>query len=157
MIDLTTPIIPYVGTGIFKLDSDYNKIKAILQDQNIQYEEEVSEATDVDPPWTTIIISKDGSPKQYSAIELVFAKKRLFKICLCEDFEGALPNGIRTGMNFKEAKKLDPTLQRDKDWDEVFISPGGYFVEYSNRTLDIIIITIFIPAVERDDFYEYKW
>ena len=30
MIDLTTPIIPYVGTGIFKLDASYDEVKALL-------------------------------------------------------------------------------------------------------------------------------
>ena len=117
------------------------------------------EATDVDPPWTVIVICKEGSNPQHSAVELCFAKNRLFKICLCEDFEGSLPNGIHTGMNFNDALKIDTTLEQDEDegWDEIFISPDGYTVEYSNRNLDVIIITVFIPAFERNDFFEYKW
>lgn len=94
MIDLTTPIIPYVGTGIFKLNASYDEVKSLLAEQNISYTEEILEATDVDPPWTVLVICKEGSNPQHSAIELCFAKNRLFKICLCEDFEGTLPNGI---------------------------------------------------------------
>ena len=30
MLDLTTPIISYKGTGIFKLDSNYNEVKKML-------------------------------------------------------------------------------------------------------------------------------
>ena len=60
-------------------------------------------------------------------------------------------------MNFNVAWKIDPKLERDEDWDEVFISPDGYLVEYSNRNLNIVIISVFIPAFERDDFFEYKW
>ena len=157
MIDFTTPITPYEGTGIFKLDSSYDDVKTLLEENNISYEEEVEAATDIDPPLTTIVICKDGSPKQYSAIELYFAKKRLYKICLCEDFKGSLPNGIHTGITIQEAKQIDTNLERDEDWDEIYISPEGYWLEYSNRNLEIIIITIFIPAVEREDFYDYNW
>lgn len=42
------------------------------------------------------------------------------------------------------------------DNDELYESPEGYMVEYSNRNLDIIIITVFIPAFERDDFFKYN-
>lgn len=159
MIDLTTPIIPYVGTGIFKLDSSYDKVKILLQEHNVSYTEEIWKKTGDFCPWTVIVICKEGSNPQYSAVELFFAKNRLFKICLCEDFEGTLPNGIHTGMNFNDALKIDTKLEQDEDegWDEVFISPDGYMLEYSNRNLDIIIITIFIPALERDDFFDYKW
>ena len=157
MIDLTTPIIPYEGTGIFKLDASYDAIKALLQEHNISYTEEIWNKTGDFCPWTVLVICKDESPEEYSAVELFFAKKRLFKICLCEDFEGTLPNGIHTGMNFNEACKVDPKLKEDEDWDDVFISPDGYLIEYSNRTLDIIIITIFIHAFERNDFFEYNW
>ena len=143
MIDFTTPIIPYVGTGIFKLNASYDEVKALLQENNISYKEEIWEATDVDPPWTVLVICKEGSNPQYSAVELFFAKNQLFKICLCEDFEGSLPNGIHTGMNFNDALKIDTNLEQDEDegWDEVFISPDGYMVEYSNRNLDTISLS----------------
>ena len=121
------------------------------------YEEEIWDKTGDYYPWTVLVICKEGSPKEYYAVELFFAKNRLFKICLCEDFEGTLPNGIHTGMNFNVALKIDPKLQQDEDWDEIYISPDGYTVKYSNRNLDVIIITIFIPAFERDDFFEYNW
>ena len=87
---------------------------------------------------------------------LYFAKNQLFKICLCEDFEGKLPNGIHTGMNIKDAKKIAPTLERDEDWDEVFVSPDGYFLEYSNGDLNIIFITIFISEYITDEFENYN-
>ncbi|MBR5914097.1 MAG: hypothetical protein IKZ58_07040 [Selenomonadaceae bacterium] len=157
MIDLTTPIIPYKGTGIFQLNANYDEVKNLLKVNSISYKEEIWNKTDPDHLWNVIVITKEGSPEQYSAIELFFAQKRLFKICLCEDFEGTLPNGIHTGMSIKEAWKIDKKLQQDEDWDEVYISPNGYFIEYSNKNLSIIIITIFITALERDDFFEYNW
>ena len=154
MIDLTTPIIPYEGTGIFKLDASYDEIKSLLTKQNISYKEEIWEATDVDPPWTVIGISKAGE-KDY-AIRITFAKNRLFKICLYDGFEGKLPNGIHIGMSLDEAQRIDPTLTFN-DWDEMFISAKGYWTEDDVNTKKLCWITIFIPAFERDDFFDYKW
>ena len=156
MIDLTTPIIPYVGTGLFKLDASYDEIKSLLAKQDISYKEEIWEATDVDPPWTVIIICKERTFEKYMAIKLFFAKKRLFKICLYEGFEGKLPNGIHIGMPLSEAQRIDPTLTFD-DWDEIFISANGYWTEDDANTKKLCWITIFIPALEHDDFFEYKW
>lgn len=156
MIDLSTPIVPYIGTGIFKLNVSYDEVKTLLAKQNISYKEEVWEATDVDPPWTVIIICKEGSPEKCLAIKLFFAKNRLFRICLYEGFEGKLPNGIHIGMPLDEAQKIDPTLTFD-DWDEMFISANGYWTEDDVYTKKICWIAIFIPAFERDDFFDYKW
>ena len=157
MVDLTTPIVPYKGTGIFQLYSKYDEVKNLLEVNHIPYEEEIWNKTDPRHLWNVLVIKKHGSTTQYSAIELFFAQNKLFRICLCEDFEGTLPNGIHTGMPIKEAWKIDPKLKQDEDWDEVYISSDGYCVEYSNKTLEIVIISIFISAVEREDFYEYKW
>ena len=154
MIDLTTPIIPYEGTGIFKLDASYDEVKALLQELNISYKEEILEATDIDPPWYIIGISKDG--EKNDVIRITFAKNRLFRICLCEGFDGKLPNGIHIDMPLDDALKIDPTLTFD-DWDEMFVSANGYWLEDDADTKKICRITIFIPALERDDFFEYKW
>ena len=154
MIDLTTPIIPYVGTGIFKLDASYDEIKSLLAEQNISYTEEVRQPNDIDPPWYIIGIPKVG--EEFDAISITFAKNRLFRICLYEGFEGKLPNGIHIGMPLDEAQKIDPTLTFD-DWDEMFISANGYWTEDDVYTKKICWIAIFIPALERDDFFDYKW
>ena len=78
MIDLNTPIVPYKGTGIFKLDSDYNETIAQLQAADIEYTEEVWKDNETDPPWTVITISKPDS--QFEAVKLFFAKNRLWWI-----------------------------------------------------------------------------
>lgn len=154
MIDLTTPIIPYVGTGIFKLNSSYDEIKNFLQKNNISYKEEISQPNDIDPPWYIIGIYKNG--EKDDVISLTFAKNRLFRICLYEGFEGKLANGIHIGMSLAEAQRIDPSLTFD-DWDEMFVSDNGYWVEDDIYTNKLCWITIFIPAFERDDFFEYNW
>lgn len=154
MLDLNSKIIPYEGTGIFKLNSEYNQVKKMLENQNIPYNEKISKPNDVDPQWNIIKIYKDGS--EYEAVGLFFAKDRLFKINLCEDFEGILPNGIHTGMTIEEAEKIDKNLSYN-DWEEDFESPEGYWLTYHRKTHLITIISIFIPALERDDFFDYNW
>ena len=150
MIDLTTPIIPYRGTGIFELNADYNEMISRIQAANIGYDVEVREHDDtVDPPWTILTLGEDD-------IELFFAKDRLWKIVLLNSFKGALPNGINLDTSIADAKKIDPKLKFN-DWDEIYESSEGYWLEYSYVTERLSWISIFIPAVERDDFYEYKW
>ena len=149
MLDLTTPIVPYKGTGIFELDASHDEVKSLLKAHNISYVEEVWKVNDTDPPW--IIINNIGDD-----IELFFAKDKLFKIVLLNNFRGALPNGICIGSSIDEAQKLDPHLNFD-DWDEKFISSEGYVLEHDIETRKILVISIFIPALLRDDFYDYNW
>lgn len=154
MIDITTPIIPYKGTGIFNLYDNYSNIKNKLKSLKIRHNEQIQQFNE--KFWKTIDIFKNNTAK-YETMTLYFANDKLFKICLCEDFEGTLPNGIYIGMNFLEAKKIDPKLKRDEDWDEIFESPEGYLLEYSNGTLKIIFISIFIPEFITDAFEDYNW
>ena len=155
MIDLSTPIIPYEGTGIFKLNASYDEVKTLLAEQNISYTEEVSQPNDIDLPWYIIGISKVG--EEFDAISITFAKNRLFRICLYEDFDGKLPNGIHTGMMIEEALEIDKNLSYNDDNDELYESPDGYWLDYHRGTREILTILIFIPAFERDDFFDYKW
>ena len=155
MIDLTTPIIPYKGTGIFKLDASYDEVKTLLAEQNISYTEEVSQPNDIDPPWYIIGIPKIG--EEFDAISITFAKNRLFRICLYEDFDGKLPNGIHTGMTIEEALEIDKKLSYNDDNDELYESPDGYWLDYHMGTRKILTIIIFILAFERGDFFDYKW
>lgn len=150
MIDLATQIIPYVGTGIFKLDSSLDGVKILLKEHDILYDEEirVNQYNPKDLPWTIIEIE--------NVMELFFAKDRLFKIILKGKFSGNLPNGISLDTTIDDAQKIDPTLAFD-DWDEIYISNEGYWVDYDDDTRKLCWIAIFIPALERDDFFEYKW
>ena len=150
MIDLTTPIIPYEGTGIFKLNSSLDEVKELLKEHDIIYDEEtrINRYNSKDPPWIIIEIE--------NIMEFFFAKNRLFKMILKGNFSGSLPNGINLDTTIDEAQKIDPNLIFD-DWDEIFISDNGYWVDYDEDTKKICWITIFIPVLERDDFFEYNW
>ena len=154
MIDLTTPIIPYKGTGIFNLNSTYDTVKNLLKEYKIKHREKILNENLEEPAWTVIDVYASGYP--YEVLQLFFVKGILFKICVWENFEGKLPNGIHTGMNLLEAKKIDPQLKRDDEIDEIFLSSEGYWIEYSNGTLNIINISIFISEFESEDFFDYN-
>ena len=153
MLDLTTPIIPYKGTGIFELNADYSDIVARMQAADIEYAETVREPKNIaggNLPWTIITIGEDD-------IELYFAKGRLFRIVLLNNFKGALPNGISLADTIEEARKLDPMLKVYDLEDGVYDSSEGYLLEDSLVVDKLIAISIFIPALQSDDFFEYKW
>ena len=148
MIDLKTPIIPYEGTGIFKLDKTYNEIKSLLENLAISYNVDTLKSNETDPVWKIIEIE--------NSVELFFAKNRLFKIILKGNFKGSLPNGINLNTTINDAQKIDSTLKFN-DWEEIFESKKGYWVEDDLDTKKLNWITIFIPALERDDFFDYNW
>ena len=153
MLDLTTPIIPYKGTGIFELNADYSDIVARMQAADIDYDEEVRNPANIaggNLPWTIITIGDDD-------IELFFAKGRLFRIVLLNNFKGELPNGISLADTIEEARKLDPMLKVYDLEDGVYDSSEGYLLEDSLVVDKLIAISIFIPALQSDDFFEYKW
>ena len=148
MIDLTTPIIPYEGTGIFRFSESYETIKNKLNELKIPYSEEILDGTGYEIQWTVITVEE--------SVRLFFAKNKLFKIILQNNFKGSLPNGINLDTDIEEAQEIDETLMFN-DWDEIFESDNGYWVEDNLDTKKLLSISIFIPAVERDDFYEYNW
>jgi len=153
MLDLTTPIIPYEGTGIFKLNAHYNDFKKLLEVEKISYNEEVRKYGDKSPQWNILWIYDDG---ENEVMEFFFAKGRLFKIILKGNFKGNLPNGVNLDTTIDDAKKMDSTLKFN-DWEEIFESQNGYWVDYDEETKKLSWITIFIPAAESDDFYNYNW
>jgi len=81
----------------------------------------------------------------------------MFKIYLENGFDGRLENGITLGMKINDAMMLDNTIEYD-DWEEVFTSDRGYWLEDDPEKGVIISITIFIRALEDDDvFFRYDW
>ena len=60
-------------------------------------------------------------------------------------------------MNIIDAESLDPTLQYD-DWEEVYASEQGYWLEDDVESGEVISITIFIKELLDDDvFFKYEW
>lgn len=149
---MTIRAIPFKGFGDFTLYQSVEEAKKTLKNKGIKYSCEVwNNKWGANPvPWTVIRFGDE-------AVNLFFAKDKLFKIYLCEGSDAELPNGIRIGMKMKEALKIDPKLEFD-DWEEDYQSPNGYWIGDNLNNGTIASINIFIKEAEDDDlFYEYKW
>ena len=80
----------------------------------------------------------------------------MYEMYFQNNFKGTLPNGGCIGMDFEQLEKIDPTLKYNDD-EEDFNSKNGYWVLDDIDTKKIVTITIFLPVVETDAFYEYEW
>lgn len=144
-------VVPYKGFDNITFEMSFDEVKKSLQEKQIQFNTEnwPNKGCDPEVPWDIIRIGKD--------ISIFFAKKRMFKIYFENGFSGKLDNGISLGMNIKDAKMIDDTIEYD-DWEEVYTSNHGYWLEDDVESGVIISITIFIKALEDDDvFFRYDW
>ncbi len=142
-------IIPYVGTESIKLYQTIDTVKSFLQSAGISFREELwsAESETVPNPWTVLIV--DGF------ISLFFAKNnKLFKMVFWEGYQGSLPNGISLGIPIEKAVVLDPSLSFD-DWNEVYQSNNGYWLEDNIDTKTVMSISIFIEELLDDDSFDY--
>ena len=144
-------VVPYKGFSDITFDMSFDKVKGLLHDKRIQFNTEnwPNKGCSPEVAWDIIRVGKD--------ISIFFAKNRMFKIYFENSFDGKLENGISLGMTIKDAETIDPTIQYD-DWEEVYSSDLGYWLEDDVETGEIISITIFIKELEDDDvFFRYDW
>ena len=144
---LTDRIIPYEGTESIALYTTLEDVRTMLKGEGYTFRQELWKATTDDPnPFTVIII--DG------VMSLFFAKNmKLFKIILWENYQGCLPNGIRPRMPLVEAQTIDPALSFD-DWNEVYLSSSGYWLEDNLDTKEVMSISVFIKELDDDDLFD---
>ncbi len=150
MMFLNDSIIPYIGTDSFKLGDKLESIRAYLKENRIGFNQSVDPHKGCEPeiPWTFIAIS--------DSITLCFVFEILFEIVLENNYSGKLTNGGCVGMKLSEMQRMDPSLEYNDD-DEDFISKNGYWVTDSIDTGNVESITVFLPEVEREDFFKYEW
>ena len=144
-------VIPYEGFDDITFEMSFKEVKELLREKHVQFNTEnwPNKGCDPEVAWDIIRIGKN--------ISIFFAKGRMFKIYFENGFQGILANGISLGMNIKDAESLDPTIQYD-DWEEVYASEQGYWLEDDVESGEVISITIFIKELLDDDvFFKYEW
>lgn len=145
-------IIPFIGTDSFKLYQNIDETKEILKSSGVSFREEVwsSENETIPNPWTVLIID--------DVISLFFAKNnKLFKIVFWEGYKGSLPNGISLSTSIDEAKDIDSSLLFD-DWNEIYQSEKGYWIEDNIDTKMVLSISIFIKELLDEEIFDYcEW
>lgn len=144
-------IVPYKGFGDITFEMSFDEVKGLLRKKQIKFNTEnwSNKGCDPEVAWDIIRVGRD--------ISIFFARNRMFKIYFENGFSGRLENGISLGMNIKNAKMLDDTIEYD-DWEEVYTSGLGYWLEDDVESGEIISITVFIKELEDDDvFFRYEW
>lgn len=142
-------IIPYVGIESIKLYQKIDEIKTVLKSEGITYREEIwsAESETIPNPWTVLVID--------NTMSLFFAKnEKLFKIVFWDGYRGSLPNGISLGISMESAKAMDSSLRFD-DWEEIYLSDNGYWIEDNVDTQMILSISIFIKELLDEDTFDY--
>ena len=142
-------IIPYEGIESIKLYQKIDEVKLVLQSNGIPYQEEIwsAESETVPNPWTVLVVD--------NLFSLFFAKNgKLFKMVFWEGYQGSLPNGISLGISVKEASSMDSSLSFD-DWNEVYQSDKGYWIEDNVDTSTVMSISIFIKELLDEDNFDY--
>lgn len=148
---LNERIKPYSGIGNITFRMSYDETREYLKANSIKYSVDLWDNKGCDPevPWKIIRID--------DCISLFYAKGKMFKICLENNYTGLLENGIRIGMSINEAQEIDPSIIFEDD-EEYYSSDLGYWLEDDIETKAIISITIFIKEILDDDlFFSYQW
>ncbi len=125
------------------------EVKSVLQFSGILFREEIwsAESETIPNPWTVLVIN--------NVMSLFFAKNgKLFKIVFWEGYQGSLPNGISLGIPIDEAKSLYSSISFD-DWNEIYQSENGYWIEDNIDTKTVLSVSIFIKELLDDDNFDY--
>ncbi len=145
-------LIPNVGIKNIKIGMNFENVREILEEENIDFIIEEHKENDTgDAKWFYIVI------KDY--MTFYFAKNVLWKIDVKGKFNGKLNNGIKLGMNIKDVLKLDKFLKFD-DWEDNYISSNSYLLECDYKSNKVVYIAIGIKEAISNDidaFYKYDW
>lgn len=142
MIDVYAPIIPFKGLGGIKLYSTLDEIKPLLEGEEVLVENQHGE-------WTRYEVKN----KAY----LFFHNKsnKLFKITTLPNYRGAF-NNIGTNTTEEELTSLDSSFLYD-DFEEVFESPKGIFMQSNPLTHKFSWISVYIKELDSPEFDAGQW
>lgn len=152
MIDLLKENVEYLnGLESIKLYSNYDDVVKMLKSNNIEYKCEFWPNKGCTPeiPWKILRIN--------DSISLFFAKDKLWKIYLENNYQGSLNNGIKLGMKLDEVLSIDSSLKFD-DWEEVYMSNNCYDIEDNIDDGTVMSISVFIKEMlDEELFFKYEW
>ena len=143
MLDISAPIIPFEGFGEIKLYSTRNELNGLLESEDV-------ESMIINGEWIRYDIQ--------NSIELFFHLKnnKLFRITTLDHYKGKLFEKIGVGTTEEEMLKVEPSFVYD-DFEEVWESDKGVFIEMDAETGKVRWISVYIPEMNLPCFEECKW
>lgn len=141
-IDIFAPIIPFKGFGEITLYSTRYKLRELLEGPNVSKK--------VLNDWIRYDID--------DSVELFFHQKndKLFRITTLDNYKGKLFEKIGVGTTKTEMLKAEPSFVYD-DFEEVWESEKGVFIEMDAETNKVRWISIYISELELENFEECEW
>ena len=143
MLDINAPIIPWVGLGNIKLYDNIKNLRIIIAQDDIK-----------GLLYDKFLVRYELKDKIYLFFNLLNGK--LFKITALKNYEGTVLNQIKIGMSSKELLKMDSSFEYD-DFEEVYDSKKGVFIETDPETDEIRWISVFIKELESPQFMQAEW
>lgn len=143
VLDINAPIIPYDGFGEIKLYSTRDELKDVLLLKDV-------EIVILNEKWIRYDIQ--------NCIELFFylVNNKLFRITTLDNYKGKLFGKIGVGTTEEDLLNMEPSFIYD-EFEEVWESSKGVFIEMDAETNKVKWISIFIPELNSDEFENCEW
>ena len=142
-IDINAPIIPFEGLGGIKLYSAKETLKEILSTSKVS-SKKLFEDT----------IRYDIKNQIFLFFNMV--NDKLYKITATGEYKGKVFGKIGIGMTETELLEAEPSFVYD-DFEEVWISNKGIFIEMDPETNTVMWISVYIPELGMKDFDKGEW
>lgn len=81
---------------------------------------------------------------------------KLFKITALKNYTGKLFDVIHIGMPIEEVLEIEPSFEYD-DFEEVYISPKGIYIETDPVENTVLWISVFVKEIDNEDFEKGVW
>lgn len=143
LLDNTAPIIPFRGFGDIKLYSTRDELSDLLSLNNV-------ETMVINENWIRYDIQ--------NSVELFFhlGNDKLFRITTLDNYKGKLFGKIGVGTTEEDMLKFEPSFIYD-DFEEVWESDKGVFIEMDAETNKVRWISVYISELDLENFEECKW
>lgn len=143
LLDDMAPIIPYKGLGNIKLYSTKEELRDLLSLDGV-------ESVMITENWIKYEI--------HNTAELFFhlGNNKLFRISTLDNYKGKLFEKIGVGTTIEEMLIIEPSFVYN-EFEEVWESDKGVFIETDAETNKVRWISVYIPELDLDNFEDCKW
>ena len=143
MIDLNAPIVPWESMGGIKLYSHLRDLQDLIKSESSK-----------SFLYDNFKVRYEIPEKLYLFFNLVNGK--LFKITTLGNYTGKLFNEICVGTHIDDVLRIEPSFVYD-DFEEVYYSPKGIFIETDPVEHTVLWISVFIKELETEEFERANW
>ncbi|MFD1427623.1 hypothetical protein JOD24_001450 [Kroppenstedtia sanguinis] len=143
MIELNAPIIPWEGMGNIKLYSHISELYDLIEQSKVE----------------PVLLEKFLIRYEIeSSVDLCFnvVNGRLFKMTALENYKGTLFGNIKIGMPIEDVLLREPSFVYD-DFEEVYCSPKGIYIETDPVEHTVLWISVYIKEIDHEDFEKGNW